>query len=347
MSVTRFAIPAAALALFAVAWVAFAPPESSSLPAPAALQPPASASSISAAPDQGWTVTNQPFSCQSTTCDADLWLPKGVSKPPVIVMAHGFGALKSWGLPAFAERFVKAGFAVYLFDYRGFGRSGGQPRNVVDGKEHVKDWIAAVDAVRQRPDVDGQRVGLWGTSYSGGAVLAVAAQKPDAIKAVSSQVPFVSGWSSALNYPIKYQLQATWYGLHDVVRGDQQTPLYVPTIAEHGFAALICPECWQGYGKIVPAGDERFGVVAARVFLSLPFYSPGSRADEIKAPVLLIAADHDGLIPINGVRKVAKQIAHVDYVELKGADHFAPYTGAVFEDVSSRQVAFFKKSLTN
>lgn len=347
MSVTRFAIPAAALALFAVAWVAFAPPESSPLPAPAALQPAASASAISAAPDQGWTVTNQPFSCQNTTCDADLWLPKGVSKPPVIVMAHGFGALKSWGLPAFAERFVNAGFAVYLFDYRGFGNSGGQPRNVVDGKEHVKDWIAAVDAVRQRTDVDGQRVGIWGTSYSGGAVLAVAAQKPDAIKAVSAQVPFVSGLSSALNYPITSQLTATWYALHDMLRGNDQVPVYAPIISERGFAALMCPECWTGYGKIVPPGNEHLNKVAARIFLSLPMYSPGSRADEIKAPVLLIAADHDGLIPINGVRKVAKQIAHVDYVELKGADHFAPYTGAVFEDVSSRQVAFFKKSLAN
>ncbi len=342
MSVTRFAIPAAVLALFAVAWVAFAPPESAPLPTSGApAQPPV------VAPDAAWTVTNQPFSCQGTTCDADLWLPKGVSKPPVIVMAHGFGALKGWGLPAFAERFVKAGFAVYLFDYRGFGNSGGQPRNVVDGQEHVKDWIAAVDAVRQRPDVDGNRVGIWGTSYSGGAVLAVAAQKSDVVKAVSSQVPFVSGLSSGLNYPIKYQLKASWWGLHDLFRGDSQTPVYAPIIDEHGFSALNCPECWTGYRKIVPPGNEQLNKVAARIFLTLPLYSPGSHADEIKAPVLLIAADNDGLIPIEGVRKVAKKIAHVDYIELKGADHFAPYTGPLFEEVSSKQVAFFKKSLAN
>ncbi|TAK99999.1 MAG: hypothetical protein EPO09_00325, partial [Aquabacterium sp.] len=88
-----------------------------------------------------YTVVNASFACQQTTCDAELWLPvqaANAPKPPVIIMAHGFGALKDWGLPPFAEHFVKAGFAVVRFDYRGFGKSGGQPRRVVDGKEHVK-----------------------------------------------------------------------------------------------------------------------------------------------------------------------------------------------------------------
>ena len=102
-----------------------------------------------------YTVVNASFACQTATCDAELWLPKGVSKPPVILMAHGFGALKDWGLQPYAERFVKAGFAVVRFDYRGFGKSGGQPRRVVDGQEHVKDWMSAIDALRLRGDVDG------------------------------------------------------------------------------------------------------------------------------------------------------------------------------------------------
>jgi len=339
---SRFVWIAAALA---VAWVVGAPPESAPLVAPPArleTLPP-----VAATPERPWSVINLPFACQQTTCDADLWLPAGVSRPPVIVMAHGFGALKGWGLPPFAERFVRAGFAVYLFDYRGFGRSGGLPRNVVDGAEHVKDWLAAVDAIRQRPEVDGQRLGIWGTSYSGGSVLAVAAQRPDAVRAVSAQVPFVNGLQSALNYPLRYQFKAAWYALHDVLRGPDQVPVYAPIIDEHGFSALNCPECWGGYGKIVPPGQEALNKVAARIFLTLPFYAPGRRAEQIQAQVLLIAADHDGLIPIKGVRDVAKHLAHVDYVELKGADHFAPYTGPVFEDVSRRQVAFFQKTLAH
>ena len=137
-------------------------------------------------------VLDATFPCQQTTCDAELWLPlpnPGAvqGKPPVIIMAHGFGAQKDWGLPAFAEHFVQAGFAVVRFDYRGFGKSGGKPRRVVDGKAHVQDWLAAIDAIRQRPDVDGQRLGIWGTSYSGGQVLVAGAERPGIVKAVSAQ----------------------------------------------------------------------------------------------------------------------------------------------------------------
>jgi len=68
---------------------------------------------------------------------------------------------------------------VVRFDYRGFGKSGGQPRRVVDGKAHVQDWLSAIDAISKRPEVDGQRLGIWGTSYSGGQVL-VAGASPTA-----------------------------------------------------------------------------------------------------------------------------------------------------------------------
>lgn len=304
-----------------------------------------------AAPAQApaYRVVKANFACQQTTCDADLWLPaqaSGQHKPPVIVMAHGFGALKDWGLKAYAERFVQAGFAVVRFDYRGFGQSGGQPRRVVDGKEHVKDWLAAIDAISQRADVDGTRLGIWGSSYSGGQVLVAGAERPNLVKAVSAQVPFVSGLSSGLRYPIKYQPLAFWYGLRDMLRGDKEEPLYVPIIAKDAFAALICDECVEGYQKLTPPEARATeNKVAARVFLTLPFFTPGSRAKDIQAPTLVVAAENDGLIPIGKVREVAKELRHGEYLELKGADHFSPYTGQLFEQIVARQTAFFKAHL--
>ena len=299
-----------------------------------------------------YQVVDATFPCQQTTCDAELWLPAATpagQKPPVIVMAHGFGGLKHWGLPAFAERFVQAGFAVVRFDYRGFGKSGGQPRRVVDGKEHVKDWLSAIDAVSQRKDVDGSRLGIWGTSYSGGQVLVAGAERPQAVKAVSAQVPFVSGLSSGLKFPIKYQPLATWYAVRDLLRSDDEEPLYVPVIdPKGGFAALICDECYEGYKKLVPAADQADPAtnrVAARVFMSLPFWFPGNRAKDITAPTLIVAADNDGLIPVSKVREVAQSVPRGEYLELKGADHFSPYSGPMFEQVVARQTAFFQKAL--
>ncbi|MEY4765760.1 MAG: hypothetical protein RI907_2433 [Pseudomonadota bacterium] len=290
------------------------------------------------------------FACpQQVQCAGEIWLPEAQAdgrKPPVVIMAHGFGATIEFGLKPFAERFTQAGMAVVLFDYRGFGVSGGQPRQVVDGEEHVKDWVAAIDAVAKHPEVDGQRLAIWGSSYSGGHVLKAAAQRPQAVKAVSSQVPFVNGLSSSLLFPLKYQPVAGFQALRDMVRGASAEPLYVPTVAKEGFAALICPECWDGYLKLVPKGHEaQLNRVAARVFMSLPFYNPGDAAKDIAAPVLMIAATNDGLIPIQKVREVAATLKHGTFIELKDAHHFSPYTGPVFEQVVAKQTAFFQAKL--
>jgi pimeloyl-ACP methyl ester carboxylesterase len=292
-------------------------------------------------------IAKQPvsFSCQQVQCAGELWTPPAkpfAPKPALIIMAHGFGGLKDWGLPAFAERFVQAGYAVMLFDYRGFGASGGQPRRVVDGEAHVKDWLSAVDAMKARTDIDPARIGIWGTSYSCGHVLKVAAQRPGVVKAVSAQVPFVNGLSSSLLFPLKYQPLAGWYALRDLLRSDNDEPLYVPTISPDGFAALICPECAQGYKKLTPPGMDAENKVAARIFFSLPFYNPGKSAPDIQAPVLIVASEKDGLIPVAKVREVAATLKHGEYVELPGADHFSPYAGPVFEQVVARQTAFFK-----
>lgn len=313
--------------------------------------PPASTAQPSSS-GSGYKVVDASFACQQVTCDAEMWLPTQTpagQKPPVILIAHGFGGLKDWGLPAFAERFVQAGFAVVRFDYRGFGKSGGQPRRVVDGKAHVQDWLSAIDAISKRPDVDGQRVGIWGTSYSGGQVLVAGAERPNVVKAVSAQVPFVSGLSSGLKYPIKYQPMATWYAMRDLLRSDDEEPLYVPVVSDDGgFAALICDECASGYKKLVPEAVHKAQTdnrVAARVFLSLPFWFPGNRAKDIVAPTLIIAAENDGLIPVSKVRDVAKSLQKGEYLELKGADHFSPYTGPAFEQTVARQTVFFKQHL--
>lgn len=85
-------------------------------------------------------------------------------------------------------------------------------------------------------------------------------------------------------------------------------PLYVPIIAKDGFAALICPECHEGYKKLVPRGDDSGNKVAARVFMTLPFWFPGRSADKIEAPTLIIAAENDGLIPVSGVRDTAAKL---------------------------------------
>eukprot|EP00201_Polytomella_parva_P014028 CAMPEP_0175054184 /NCGR_PEP_ID=MMETSP0052_2-20121109/9360_1 /TAXON_ID=51329 ORGANISM="Polytomella parva, Strain SAG 63-3" /NCGR_SAMPLE_ID=MMETSP0052_2 /ASSEMBLY_ACC=CAM_ASM_000194 /LENGTH=378 /DNA_ID=CAMNT_0016318843 /DNA_START=288 /DNA_END=1424 /DNA_ORIENTATION=+ len=94
-------------------------------------------------------------------------------------MAHGLGSQKDMGLHAYAEQYARSGIAVLVFDYRGYGGSEGFPRHVINFERHLEDWHAAVHWVHGGglgPAVDGERVALWGVSYSGGHSLVTAAK---------------------------------------------------------------------------------------------------------------------------------------------------------------------------
>ena len=107
-------------------------------------------------------------------------------------MAHGFSGVREQRLDAYAERFADAGLAVLLFDYRHFGASDGEPRQYLSIRCQLDDWRAAVAHARGLDGVDPDRVALWGTSFSGGHVIAIASEDAR-IAAVVSQAPFTFG----------------------------------------------------------------------------------------------------------------------------------------------------------
>lgn len=122
-----------------------------------------------------------------------LFRPDGAAdRHPAIVMSHGFSAVIDMGLVDTAAAFAAAGYAVLVYDHRNYGRSAGWPRNETDPWVQVEDMRAAVSFVRTLPFVDPDRVGLWGTSYSGGHVLTVGALD-SRVACVVAQVPLVSG----------------------------------------------------------------------------------------------------------------------------------------------------------
>jgi fermentation-respiration switch protein FrsA (DUF1100 family) len=102
-------------------------------------------------------------------------------------MAHGFSGVKEAYLPRFAEQFVAAGFVTLLFDYRYLGSSEGDPRSQIIWHEQIEDYRNAITWVSEQPHVDPDKIGIWGTSYSGAHVLHVGAYDRR-VKAVVSQV---------------------------------------------------------------------------------------------------------------------------------------------------------------
>ncbi len=285
------------------------------------------------------------FTSMGLRCSAWLYLPDGTKKPPVVVMAHGLAAQKDFGLQAYAEHFAGKGMACLVFDYRNFGGSKGEPRNLVNPWRHLADWKAAISHARHLPEVDGTRLALWGTSFSGGHVVITAA-KVSGIRAVVAQVPFVDGISSTMQLPILYQIQGLYHGLRDLISMVTGGPPHrVPAVGEPGtFALMNTPECMPGYYSLVPKDTSWKNAVPARFNLMVSAYRPTMYARKVPCPVLLMYAKNDSLIPWKAVERMGRKIRDAEVIGLP-AGHFDVYTGDLFRDVAQRQAGFLEKNL--
>src|SRR5688500_5316831 len=148
------------------------------------------------------------FRSGEAECAGVFIRPDTAEDVPCLVLAHGFGALKEGGPVRMAERFAAEGFAGLAFDYRYFGESGGDPRQLLSAKRQLEDWRAAIAFARTLDGVDPERIGLWGSSYSGGHVMVLAAED-SSIGVVISQTPHVDGIKTLLNLSPAQQARLT------------------------------------------------------------------------------------------------------------------------------------------
>lgn len=292
-----------------------------------------------------FTREDHSFHSGKTRCAGWLYRPDGVSRPPIVVMAHGFGAQRDFGLPPYAERFAARGMAVFLFDYRNFGASDGEPRCLVNPWRHLRDWEAALAYVRSLPDIDAARIGLWGSSYSGGHVIVTASRDPG-VAAISVQVPFVDGLTSAYWTGTRHALQATVAGLKDLFRAVSfRNPYCVPVVSDPDvFGIMNSPECKPGYIAIVPEDTEWKNECPARAAIELALYRPISRAREVKCPALVIMGENDSLVHPPAVEKAASRMREVTLIHLP-IGHFDIYVGDWFEKVVEIQADFLSRHL--
>lgn len=290
------------------------------------------------------------FIVDGVTCRTWVYEPgAGVKRPaPCIVMAHGLGGTRMASLEPYAERFAAAGFFVVLFDYRYLGASDGEPRQLISIGRQIDDWRAAVRFARQLPGVDARRIGLWGTSLSGGHVVVVAAQD-NGIGAVSAQCPMLDGMASARlatrRTGVLGTVRMAGAALHDVARALLgKSPHYVPLVAVDGeVAAMASDRSYAGWRSIVP--PQARNEVAARVFFSLPLYRPMRQAHHVTCPALLVVCANDTVVSAKAAAKTAARIGENARLVALPVDHFDIYKGAWFERACNEQVAFFCNAL--
>jgi uncharacterized protein len=279
-----------------------------------------------------WFRSNLDFSSRGLRCAGWLYLPRGVARPPVVIMAHGFGAERTFGLEPFAERFARAGLAAFLFDYRCFGDSEGEPRNWISPRRHLQDWEAALAHVKSLAAIDASRIALWGTSFSGGHAIVIAARHPE-LSAVVAQVPFADGVALLASVPPKLMLRLGTAALRDLIQiVMRRAPFTVPIVGPpDGLAIMTMPGSLEGYQSILPKETSWTNACPARAVFTTSFYRPIRHARRVRCPVLLVMAKHDEVISSRSVRKEFARLPDGQLVALN-CSHFDPYRGAYFED---------------
>lgn len=297
------------------------------------------------APAARFTRTDSPFLSQGLTCSAWLYMPPGRTQGQryaTIVMAFGFAGEKTFRLPSYAERFVEEGWAVLVFDYRNFGESEGTPRNLVNPWRHVEDYKAAVAHARNLPQVDPDQIILFGSSFSGGHVLKVAAED-SRIRCVLSQVPFVDGIASLRVRRSLDILGAFTAGVRDAVRMlTGSAPFTLPVYSgPDRLAFMNTAESEKGYASVVEGTETWQNACPARIALTIAFYRPIASAHKIRCPVFIVLAKHDSLVPADAVLKTVYRIKGAMALELE-CGHFDPYHGQWFEQATRAMIQFLR-----
>lgn len=242
---------------------------------------------------------------------ADLYLNNKIS--PIIIMAHGLGGEKSCSLDIYIDYYISLGYSVCCFDHRGYGKSTGKYKNLVDKNSQLKDWKTVINYLKIEYNLIDQQLILWGYSFSGGHVLTLASQNK--YRAVIANFPHVDGFASLVNYPVKYMLPATILAISDFIFSLFGKIINIKVVSNNRFAILSGKDCYDGYYSLIPENQHWDNQVPARIIATIAFYRPISVAYKIQCPTLIVGAKLDSLIPIERTRKTARKSKNIQYFE--------------------------------
>jgi len=260
-----------------------------------------------------------------------LYLPDRATGPvPTVVMAHGFSAVKEMYLDSFAEAFAGGGMGALVFDNRNFGASDGEPRQEIDPWAQVRDYRHAITYAQTRPEVDADRIGVWGSSYSGGHALVLGAIDKR-IKCVACQVPLVSGIRN-IQRLVRQDFLAPNRAAFDQDRAARfrgEPPAMVPVVDPDPMAvsALPTPDSWEWFsdtGKSrAPAWRNE---VTLRTVEMLMEYEPSAYIEGISpTPLLMVVAAGDHLTPTDLALEAYQHAREPKRLVLLPGGHFDAY----------------------
>lgn len=283
------------------------------------------------------------FESEGTRIAARLYRPNGAGAAPVIVMAHGFSAVMEQLAPQ-AEALRAAGFAVLAFDHPCFGLSEGTPRGEVDPTRQLRAWRDAVSFVRTLAGLDRDRIGLWGSSFSGGHVIQAGALDPR-VRCVVSQVPFVAGWDLIGSRPDADDFVALL-----IAERERRFAGEAPTMLAVTSVDAEAPSAFPGQAARRFFDEEKFPTWSNAVTLSsfehVRGYEPGLWAHRL-APrgLLVIVAEDDRVTPVAPVLEAFARAGEPKRLVRVPGDHFEVYEGPGFDQAMDAAIGWYRERM--
>ncbi len=275
------------------------------------------------------------FRSEGTTVRGWLYTPEEGEGPfPTIVMAGGWCYVKEIVQPHYAEMFAEHGFAAVLFDYRNFGDSDGERRQHIDPRMQIEDYRNAISFAESLEEVDSERIGAWGLSYSGGHSLILAAID-SRVKCAVSQIPVIDGYLNMrlANGTVNFRrLEAAILEARRK-RFETHEDTFFPHFTldtEHEISAWPNAdgyELFEGFRKTV-APNYSLDATAESVELLMQYDVRPFTKRIIDTPTLVIVAENDDITLWDEAMRVYNEIptAKKQLVVIDKSDHLALYS---------------------
>ncbi len=276
----------------------------------------------------------------------DVYYPTGMQpgeKRAGIVLCHGYTGVKDLYLPDNARVLNEAGYMVLTFDYKGWGESEGS-RGRLAPYSRVYDVQAALTFMGTLPEVDTERLGIYGTSYGGATVVWVGAIDAR-VKCIVSVVGVGHGarWMRSVRRPDE------WYDLLQRSETDRLTRVQTGASAFVERSEILLPdrqsaELAAAARRNNPAAVNTIPLEYVDDTLS---FNPEWVVDKIAPrPILFITTDNDRLVPPDESEQLyARAGEPKKLVMLKHYGHYEVYAEPAFTDVMRETVAWYETYL--
>ena len=277
-----------------------------------------------------------------------LYVPDGRGPHPAVTMASGYAAAKEHGIERFAQAFADDGFVVLLHDHRNFGASDGDPRHDVDPWRQIADWRRAISFLESRPEVDAERIGVWGTSYAGGHAIVLGATDPR-LRCVVAQVPTISGFEQGLRRvpPEAEAALEEAFADDDRAQARGEPPGYQAIVSADPAvpASYRAPDAIDFYLQPIPDGRWQ-NTVTIRSTRAARMYEPGGWIGRVSpTPLLVVVALNDTITVTDLALAAYERALEPKRLELVPGGHFEPYLSN-FPEASGAARAWFREHLT-